>query len=167
MSAQVTDNPMQARTNARLAAVQALYQMEATGVGVDGVIDEFRKHRLGGEIEGRPLFEADDEFFAEILRGVVRLQEKVDPLIERRLAKSWSLPRLDATARAILRGAAYELIYRADIPARAILDEYVEIANAFFGADDPRFINAVLDAIARDLRPNEFESAATDRRGGR
>lgn len=154
---------MQARTNARLAAVQALYQMEASGAGVEGVIAEFRKHRLGGDIDGRLLHEADDDFFAELLRGVVRLQIRIDPMIERRLAKSWTLARLDATARAILRAAAYEFIHRTDIPARAIINEYIEIANAFFGDEDPRFINAVLDATARDLRAEEFTGAGTDR----
>lgn len=159
-------DPMQARTNARLAAVQALYQMEAGGAGVESVILEFRTHRLGGDIEGRLLHEADEEFFAELLRGVVRLQSKIDPLIERRLAKSWTLARLDATARAILRAAAFELIHCADIPARAIISEYLEIASAFFGEEDRKFVNAVLDAMARDLRCDEFEDAANGRRGG-
>ncbi len=157
---------MQARTNARLAAVQALYQMEAVGAGVDSVILEFRTHRLGGDIEGRLLHEADEDFFSELLRGVIRLQTKIDPSIERRLAKSWTLARLDSTARAILRAAAYELANRADIPAPTIINEYLEIANAFFVEDDPRFINAVLDQLARDLRADEFEGAANGRRGG-
>ena len=147
---------MQARTNSRLAAVQALYQMEASGVGVESVIVEFRTHRLGGDIEGRLLHDADEAFFMELLRGVIRLQTKIDRLIEKRLAKSWTLARLDSTARAILRAAAYELVHRADIPARAIINEYIEIANAFFGDEDPRFISAVLDAMARDLRAEEL-----------
>lgn len=147
---------MQARTNARLAAVQALYQMEAIGEGVENVILEFRTHRLGGDIEGRLLHEADEDYFTELLRGVVRLQAKIDPLIEKRLASAWTLARLDSTARAILRAAAYELVHRAETPARAIINEYLEIANAFFGDDDPRFINAVLDAMARDIRAEEF-----------
>lgn len=147
---------MQARTNARLAAVQALYQMETSGAGVESVILEFRTHRLGGDIEGRLLHEADEDFFVELLRGVIRLQAKIDPEIERRLAKSWTLARLDSTARAILRAAAYEFIHLADIPGRAIINEYIEIANAFFGDDDPRFISAVLDAMARDIRAEEF-----------
>jgi N utilization substance protein B len=147
---------MQARTNARLAAVQALYQMEAIGEGVENVILEFRTHRLSGDIEGRLLHEADEDYFTELLRGVVRLQAKIDPLIEKRLANSWTLARLDSTARAILRAAAYELVHRAETPARAIINEYLEIANAFFGDDDPRFINAVLDAMAHDIRAEEF-----------
>lgn len=161
----MTVDPMQSRTNARLAAVQALYQMEAVGAGVESVILEFRTHRLGGDIEGCLLHEADEEFFSELLRGVIRLQSKIDPQIERRLAKSWTLARLDATARAILRAAAFELASRPDIPARSIINEYLEIANAFFGEDDPRFINAVLDVLARELRADEFESAANGRRG--
>lgn len=161
----MTVDPMQSRTNARLAAVQALYQMEAVGAGVESVILEFRTHRLGGDIEGCLLHEADEEFFSELLRGVIRLQSKIDPQIERRLAKSWTLARLDATARAILRAAVFELASRPDIPARSIINEYLEIANAFFGEDDPRFINAVLDVLARELRADEFESAANGRRG--
>ncbi|OFW98767.1 MAG: transcription antitermination factor NusB [Alphaproteobacteria bacterium RIFCSPHIGHO2_12_FULL_63_12] len=147
---------MQARTNSRLAAVQALYQMEAGGAGVESVILEFRTHRLGGDIDGRLLHEADEDYFVDLLRGVVRLQAKIDPQIEKRLAKSWTLARLDSTARAILRAAAYELIHRAETPARAIINEYLELANAFLGEDDPRFINAVLDAMARDIRADEF-----------
>ena len=147
---------MQARTNSRLAAVQALYQMEAGGAGVESVILEFRTHRLGGDIEGRLLHEADEDFFIDLLRGVIRLQTKIDPQFEKRLAKSWTLARLDSTARAILRAAAYELIHRAETPAKAIINEYLELANAFFGDEDPRFINAVLDAMARDIRAEEF-----------
>ena len=143
---------MQARTNARLAGVQALYQMETSGTGVETVIREFRTHRLGGDIEGNLLHEADEDFFGELLRGVVRLQPKIDPLIEKRLARGWTLARLDAPARAILRSAAYEFLNRADIPSGAVINEYVEIAKAFFGEDDPRFINAVLDGLARDLK---------------
>lgn len=133
--------------------------MEAAGVGVETVILEFRTHRLGGDIEGDFLHDADDEFFAELLRGVVKLQAKIDTLIEKRLAKNWTLARLDATARAILRAASYEFIHRADIPAAAVINEYVEIAKAFFGEDDRRFINAVLDGAARDLRSEEVGEA--------
>lgn len=152
----MNSDPMQARTNSRLAAVQALYQMEAGGAGVESVILEFRTHRLGGDIEGRLLHEADEDYFVDLLRGVVRLQAKIDPQIEKRLAKSWTLARLDSTARAILRAAAYELIHRADTPAKAIINEYLELANAFLGDEDRRFINAVLDAMARDIRADEF-----------
>jgi N utilization substance protein B len=133
-----------ARSSARLAAVQALYQMETSGAGVESVIAEFIEHRLDG---------ADGGHFADILRGVVERQRKIDPLIDRHLAKHWTLARLDATARAILRAGVYELIARDDIPAAAAIDEYVELARAFFDdGDEPRFINAVLDAAAREAR---------------
>jgi N utilization substance protein B len=145
-----------ARTAARLAAVQALYQMETAGTGVDAVVREFVIHRLGGEIEGAALHEADAEFFADITRGVVANQRRIDPYIERQLARNWTLARLDATARAILRAALYEMTMRPEIPFRVVIDEYVEIAKAFFGdADEPGFINAVLDAAAQDARPDE------------
>ncbi|HNS85392.1 MAG TPA: transcription antitermination factor NusB [Parvularculaceae bacterium] len=150
---------MQSRTNARLAAVQALYQMETSGAGVESVILEFRTHRLGGDIEGSLLHDADEAFFADLLRGVIRLQAKIDPLIEKRLARGWTLARLDSTARAILRAAAFEFVNRADIPALAVINEYVEIAKAFFDDEDPRFINAVLDGMARDLRADETREA--------
>lgn len=149
----LTAQANQSRTEARLAAVQALYQMETAGAGVESVILEFRTHRLSRDAEGR--CEADDGFFAALLRGVIRLQKKIDPLIERHLAKHWTLTRLDATARAILRAAAYELIYRREINPRVIIDEYLEIANAFFEGEDPRFINAVLDHIAGETRRGE------------
>lgn len=147
---------MQSRTNARLAAVQALYQMEASGTGLESVILEFRTHRLGGDSDIGLLHEADDDFFTDLLRGAVRLQDRIDPEIERRLAKGWTLSRLDATARAILRASAFELIHRADIPARAIASEYGDIGGAFFEESDLRFITAVLDALARAARPEEF-----------
>ncbi|MGE0408689.1 MAG: transcription antitermination factor NusB [Amphiplicatus sp.] len=148
-----TDNPR--RSAARLAAVQALYQMETGGGGAESVIREFIAHRLGRDIEGAAVHEADAEFFADIVRGVIDVQRRIDPVIERHLARNWTLSRLDATARAILRAAAYELSRRADIPFRVVIDEYVEIANAFFDGDEPRFINGVLDAAAREARPAE------------
>lgn len=143
--------------------MQALYQMEASGAGVESVILEFRTHRLGGDIDGRLLHEADEDFFTELLRGVVRLQSKIDPLIEKRLAKSWTLSRLDATARAILRAAAFEFIHRPETPAKAVINEYLEIGKAFYGDDDPGFINAVLDAMAHDSRAEEFNGGQARR----
>lgn len=149
---------VEARTMARLAAVQALYQMEHAGIGVDGVIREFQSYRLGGEMEGSLLREADEAFFAETVRGVVENQRGIDPYIQKHLSEGWTLKRLDATARAILRCGIFELIRRADIPWRATVDEYVEIANSFFeqGQTEPRFINGVLDASAREIRADEL-----------
>jgi N utilization substance protein B len=149
-------NAIPERSAARLAAVQALYQMETGGTGVDGVIAEFIAHRLGGEIDDEPLHEADAEFFADIVRGVVEGQRRIDPIIERRLARNWTLGRIDSIARAILRAGVFELMRRADVPPRATIDEYVEIGKAFFDGEEARFINAVLDAVATEARPEDF-----------
>ncbi len=155
---------MQHRSNARLAAVQALYQMETSGAGVDAVVAEFRSHWIGADIDGAPYGDADAGFFEDIIRGVVRLQTKIDPAIERRLASNWTLPRLDATASAILRSAGYELIQHASTPAFVIIDEYTDVANSFFEGAEPKFINAALDGMARDMRPEEIAAAALARR---
>jgi N utilization substance protein B len=140
----------QPRSVARLAAVQALYQMETAGAGVDTVVREFSDHRFGADIEGAALAEADEAFFAEVVQGVVADQAAVDQAIARHLAKNWRLDRIDATLRAILRAGAYELTGRPDIPIEIVIDEYVEIAKSFFEGPEPGFVNAALDAIARD-----------------
>lgn len=151
----------QARAVARLAAVQALYQMELSGAGVETVVREFADHRFGGGVEGesreaappdRTLAEADETFFGELVRGVVADQVEIDRVVVRRLASGWKLERLDATVRAILRAGAWELGRRPDTPTEVVLDEYVELAKAFFGQTEAGFVNAALDAIARDLR---------------
>ncbi len=143
------------RSAARLAAVQALYQMEAGGQGVEATIREFKDFRLGGEIEGEKLQAADAAFFADILRGAVETQGKLDPYLQRQLAEGWRLARLDATARAILRAGLYELIRRPDVPFKVVINEYLDIARAFFDGDEPGFINAVLDAAAKEARSDE------------
>lgn len=142
----------QQRSVARLAAVQALYQMETAGAGVETVVREFSDHRFGGDMEGEALAQADEAFFAELVRGVVADQKDVDQLIARRLATGWRLERIDATVRAILRSGAYELTRRLDVPVEVVIDEYVEIAKSFFEGPEPGFVNAALDGIARDRR---------------
>ncbi len=144
--------PHQARSVARLAAVQALYQMEAAGTGAEAVIREFCDHRFDRDLEGVRLARADEAFFADLVRGVVADQTDVDRAIGKRLAQSWRLDRIDATARAILRAGAFELMRRADVPAEIAIDEYVEIAKSFFDGPEAGFINAALDAIAHDER---------------
>ncbi len=138
--------------------------METSEAGVEKAIADFRGHWIGAEIDGERFAEADAGFFDDIVRGVVRLQTKIDPAIERRLASKWTLARLDATARAILRGAAYELIQHPSTPAIVIIDEYVEIAASFFGDDERAFVNGALDAVARDVRPEEFDGSAAGAR---
>lgn len=140
----------QARSVARLAAVQALYQMETAGTGVDAVVREFSDHRFGGDMEGSPLAEADEAFFGQIVRGVVKDQFAVDQSVAKHLAAGWRLERLDATLRAILRAGAFELTERPDVPVEVAIDEYVELAKSFFEGPEPGFVNAALDAIARD-----------------
>ena len=142
----------QERSVARLAAVQALYQMEAAGAGVEAVVREFLDHRFGGDIEGWRLAEADEAFFAELVRGVVEDQAAVDRAVAKRLATGWRLERIDATLRAILRAGAYELTRRPDVPTEVAIDEYVEIAKSFFEGPEPGFVNAALDGIGRDHR---------------
>ena len=141
-----------ARTVARLAAVQALYQMEISGVGSEAVIREFSDHRFDADIEGEPLGQADEEFFGEVIRGVVGEQVPIDRAIVKRLAQGWKLERLDATVRAILRSGTWELIHRSDVPTEVVINEYVELAKAFFDATEAKFVNAALDGIARDVR---------------
>ena len=144
--------PRQARSVARLAAVQALYQLEVAGAGVEAVVREFRDHRFGADLEGQSLAEADEPFFAELARGVVAAQASIDRAISRRLAAGWRLERIDATARAILRCAAYELLCRPETPREVVINEYVEIAKSFFEPTETGFVNGILDAIARDDR---------------
>ena len=145
----------QARSVARLAAVQALYQMEVSGVGVEAVVREFSDHRfdrpVGGE-DGETLAGADETFFGELVRGVVDQQRRIDTSIARRLADGWRLERLDATVRAILRAGAFELARRPDIPVEVVINEYVDLARSFFEGPEPGFVNAALDGLARDVR---------------
>lgn len=141
-----------ARHVARLAAVQALYQMETGGIGVDAVIREFGEHRFERDVEGERLAEADEAWFAAVVQGVVAEQARLDRAITGRLAEGWRLERLDATVRAVLRAGAWELAERADIPAEVAIDEYVELTKAFFEGPEPGFVNGVLDRLADDLR---------------
>lgn len=141
-----------ARTVARLAAVQALYQMELAGAGVETVIREFSDHRFQGDLDGQTLADADEAYFADICRGVVADQVRIDRAIAARLAQGWRLERLDATLRALLRCGAWELIDRPETPREVVIDEYVELAKAFFDDAEARFVNAALDGVARDVR---------------
>ena len=140
------------RAGARLAAIQALYQMEQTEQSARSVIADFMEDRLGLNDEGEPVEEADPDIFKAIVSGVVERQEVIDAAIMKRLANGWKIERLDATSRAILRAAVYELVAEISLPSQIILDEYVSIAHAFFEGAEPRFINSLLDAVSRDVR---------------
>jgi N utilization substance protein B len=140
-----------ARHAARLAAVQALYQMEMNGSGAEEVAQEFIEHRFA-ELPVAP----DAEFFSAILNGVPRHQVEIDRAIAGALSEKWKLERVDSILRAVLRSGVFELVGRRDVPAKVVIDEYVAVAGAFFGGDEPGFINAALDAIARRKRAAEF-----------
>lgn len=153
--------PLRARPNAergraRLAAVQALYQMEMAQTDLNDIVAEFTRHRFGHTVDGTHYDEADEPFFRELVGGMVGAQSQVDPLIARHLAAGWKLARLDATLRAILRAGAFELARRPDVPARSVINEYVDVAHAFFEGDEPGVINGILDALAREARPAEM-----------
>jgi transcription antitermination protein NusB len=148
----VTGPGRQARSVARLAAVQALYQMEVSSVGAEAVIREFSEHRFDRDIEDLTLAGADEPFFADLVRGVVAHQGEVDAAVARRLAQNWRLERIDATVRAILRAGVFELTHRADVPTEVVIDEYVELAKSFFEGPEPGFVNGALDGVAQDVR---------------
>jgi N utilization substance protein B len=151
-SERLSGRERRARTVARLAAVQALYQMEIAGAGAEAVIREFCDHRFDADLEGERLAEADEAFFAELVRGVVSEQKEIDGAIAHRLAQGWRLERIDSTLRAILRAGGFELLRRPDVPTEVAIDEYVEVAKSFFEGPEPGVANGVLDGIAKDVR---------------
>ena len=144
------------RTAARLAAVQALYQMDMTGTDVNQVIGEFLNHRLSDENGVVDAEETDGPFFKDIVLGVVTTQRSIDPVLNEHLAQGWHLSRIDSILRAILRSAAYEITGREDVPAKVIINEYLDIAHAFFETEEPKVVNGILDALAREKRASEF-----------
>ena len=144
------------RGAARLAAVQALYQMDLAGTGLNEILAEFESHWLGREVEGAQYLPAEAAFFRDVVSGVLRDQRLLDPMIDEALQKSWPLKRLETVLRAAMRAGAYELMHRKDVPARAVITEYADVAAAFVGRDETGMVNAVLDQLARKLRADEF-----------
>lgn len=153
------DRKANRRGAARLAAVQALYQMDIAGTDLNEILAEFESHRLGNEVDGDKYLPAEAAFFRDIVRGVVADQRKLDPAIDQALAKGWPLKRVEALLRAVLRAGCYELVSKQDIPARVIVSEYVDVANAFVDRDETGMVNAVLDMLARSTRNQEFDRA--------
>ena len=149
-------NQALARSRARLAAVQALYQMDLAETDLAEVIDDFKSHRLGAGADDETVAGGDGDHFARVLNGVVLRQREIDPMIDQQLATGWTLIRVDAILRAILRAAGLELLDLADVPARVVISEYIDVAHAFFDGDEPKVINGVLDQLARKLRPGEL-----------
>ncbi|WP_420392128.1 transcription antitermination factor NusB [Acuticoccus sp.] len=144
--------PANKRAVARLAAVQALYQMDVTGSGARDIVKEFELFRLKQDIDGEELRAIDMNWFDGIVTGVVAHQRRIDTAVDDALKEGWPLRRIDLTLRAVLRAGTFELMMREDVPVRVVISEYVEVAKAFFGEDEPRLANGVLDAIARHVR---------------
>ncbi len=144
------------RGAARLAAVQALYQMDIAGKGLNDILAEFESHWLGREVEGEQYLPAEAAFFRDIVGGFTAEQRRLDPLIDQTLASGWPLKRVEAIVRAVLRAGAFELDKRPDVPARVVVSEYVGVANAFVDREETGMVNAVLDALARRFRAGEF-----------
>jgi N utilization substance protein B len=147
------------RGAARLAAVQALYQMDVAAKGLNEIFAEFESHWLGREVEGSQYLPAEAAFFRDVVGGVVRDQRRLDPIIDAALSKGWPLRRIEALMRAVLRAGLYELDQRRDIPTRVIVSEYVDVAGAFVDKDETGMINAVLDQLGRQVRGGEAEGS--------
>jgi N utilization substance protein B len=144
------------RSRARLAAVQALYQMDLAETDLGAVLQEFSANPLVDDAEGNGLGQPDADHLARVLKGVVARQREIDPLIDQQLATGWRLVRIDSIVRAILRAGLFELMELTDIPPSVVISEYVEVTNAFFEGEEPKVVNGVLDALARKLRPSEL-----------
>ena len=144
--------PTRARAAARLAAVQALYQQEMERTPMPRLLDEFHQHRLGATIEDVAYADAEVVFFDDVVRGVDARRDEIDAAVSARLDAGWTLARLDRPMRAILRAGAYELLARPDVPTASVIVAYVDVADAFYDARETGFVNAVLDAVAKDLR---------------
>ena len=141
-----------ARAAARLAAVQALYQHAMEPLPLARLLDEFHGHRLGAEIEGDQYAAADVAFFDAIVAGVIARRDEIDAILASRLAEGWKIERLDRTMLQILRAGAWELMARADVPTASAISEYLDVAHAFFDAREAKFVNGVLDAVAKAVR---------------
>ncbi|WP_205693882.1 transcription antitermination factor NusB [Croceicoccus ponticola] len=140
------------RSAARLAAVQALYQLDMENTPLARLLDEFHQHRLGREIEDAQYADAEVAFFDDLVKGVEARRDEIDGLVSDKLAEGWTLRRLDRTMIQILRCGAYELLARPDVPKAAAITEYVDVAHAFFEPREAKFVNGLLDAIAKDVR---------------
>ena len=151
-AAMTTPARSKSRSAARLAAVQALYQQEMEKTPLPMLLREFHHHRLGATIEGVEYADAEVDFFDDVVSGVDARAEELDELIAGKLAKDWSLARLDKPMRQILRAGAYELIARIDVPTGTVISEYVDVAKAFYDKREASFVNGLLDAIAKDVR---------------
>ena len=141
-----------ARSAARLAAVQALYQLDMEATPLAKLLDEFHRHRLGAEIEGDQYAEAETAFFDDVVQGVSARKDEIDALLSDKLAAGWKIERLDKTMLQVLRAGIFELLARADVPTASVITEYVDVAHAFFEPREAKFVNGLLDAVAKVVR---------------
>jgi N utilization substance protein B len=142
----------QARAAARLAAVQALYQHEMEGTLQAQLLDEFHRHRLGMEIDEEQFADAEVAFFDDVVKGVIARRDEIDALLSSKLAQGWAIGRLDRTMLQILRAGSYELVARPDVTTGTVISEYLDVSHAFFEARETKFVNGVLDAVAKQVR---------------
>ncbi|MGQ3672713.1 transcription antitermination factor NusB [Xanthobacter sp. TB0136] len=149
------------KSAARLGAVQALYQMDMAQTPLHDILAQFQTFWLGQEVEGVQMPEADIRLFRAVVEGVLEEQRRIDPLVNRILSDGWPLGRVEAVLRAVLRAGTYELLERDDVPARVVITEYVNVAGAFLEGDEIGMANAVLDKLAREVRPHEFGTGLT------
>jgi N utilization substance protein B len=152
MSSNNASAKSQSRSAARLASVQALYQMDMEDIGIARLLNEFHSHRLGQEIEDAQYADADPDFFDDVVSGVDARRVEIDGLVDGKLGEKWKMDRLDKTMLQILRCGTYELIARPDVPTATVIDEYLDVAHAFFDKKDAKFVNGLLDAVAKDVR---------------
>jgi N utilization substance protein B len=148
------------RSAARLAAVQALYQMDIAGTPLTDILTEYESHWIGRDVDGENYPEAEAVYFRENVSGVLREQRTIDPVVDDVLARGWPLRRVETVLRAVLRAGASELMHRPEVPARVVVNEYVNVAGAFLDHDETGMVNAVLDELARRLRAGEFQKPA-------
>ncbi len=141
------------RSAARLAAVQALYQHDMEATPLARLLHEFHQHRLGATIGDDEYAEAEVDFFDDVVQGATARAGQIDAIIIGKLAIGWTLERLDKPMRAILRAGTYELLARADVPVKSVINEYVDVADAFYDKREKGFVNGLLDAVAKDVRP--------------
>ncbi|AEV38087.1 transcription antitermination protein NusB [Pseudovibrio sp. FO-BEG1] len=149
--------PANKRGVARLAAVQAVYQMEITGARLNDVLNEYEAYRLGQEVDGEQYRDADPAWFRDLVQAVFEDQLRIDPRIHTALSEDWPLKRIDTTLRAILRVGCAEFLRKKDVPARVIINEYIDVAKSFYEGDEARLVNGIMNRLARELRQSEFE----------
>jgi N utilization substance protein B len=148
------------RSVARLQAVQILYRIEMTEEPPESALPDFLDSASAGEVEGEALSQTDVSLLKEIVHGVFHRAEKdIDPILSAVLPADWPLERLESVMRAILRAAGFEMLAKGEVPARVVINEYVDLAHAFFEGKEPGFVNGVLDKVARTLRAEEFQAS--------